>query len=219
MYLAAIHFVTAAPFNTNHCERTVPHVWRPFVPSHRQLYSPCLSRKHSANCVGTWNGQQCRYFHLTWMVVFFSLTLNFFVFLSQDFRFKYETRDPNFFEVFIEQPGASFTLTLENATRTVWSCIIRQCACWSFFKYSVFSVSVTNTLQNYQSIICFRPPHPWQLTTHVPQPLCLNWRHMVSIFLLYLFFALILLEKIIKIRLFKGARTCYFKLSKVNYTL
>lgn len=160
MYLAAIHFVTAAPFNTNHCERTVPHVWRPFVPSHRQLYSPCLSRKHSANCVGTWNGQQCRYFHLTWMVVFFSLTLNFFVFLSQDFRFKYETRDPNYFEVFIEQPGASFTLTLKNATRTVWSCIIRQCACWSFFKYSVFSVSVTNTLQNYQSIICFRPPPP-----------------------------------------------------------
>ncbi|XP_077434939.1 NACHT, LRR and PYD domains-containing protein 1a-like isoform X3 [Vanacampus margaritifer] len=38
----------------------------------------------------------------------------------------YESRDPNYFEVFIEQPRNTFTLKLENSAGTVWSCRIRQ---------------------------------------------------------------------------------------------
>ncbi|XP_019725580.1 NACHT, LRR and PYD domains-containing protein 1b allele 2-like isoform X2 [Hippocampus comes] len=42
------------------------------------------------------------------------------------FQLIYESWDPNYIEVFIQQPGNEFTLSLENATGTVWSCEIRQ---------------------------------------------------------------------------------------------
>ncbi|XP_077427374.1 uncharacterized protein LOC144055341 [Vanacampus margaritifer] len=37
-----------------------------------------------------------------------------------------EDWDPNYFEVYIEQPGDEFTLQLENSAGTVWSCKIRK---------------------------------------------------------------------------------------------
>ncbi|XP_077388260.1 NACHT, LRR and PYD domains-containing protein 1b allele 3-like isoform X1 [Festucalex cinctus] len=53
-----------------------------------------------------------------------------------DFRLTYESRDPNYFEVFIRQPGDEFTLKLENAAGPVWSCVIRH------YDYSVVRFSI-----------------------------------------------------------------------------
>ncbi|XP_077387349.1 uncharacterized protein LOC144025344 [Festucalex cinctus] len=43
-----------------------------------------------------------------------------------EFTLTYESWDPNYFEVFIEQPRDKFTLKLENSAGTAWSCGIRQ---------------------------------------------------------------------------------------------
>ncbi|XP_028445361.1 caspase-1-like, partial [Perca flavescens] len=38
----------------------------------------------------------------------------------------YEGGDPNFFEVFIENPDSHFQLTLRHESETVWTCAIRK---------------------------------------------------------------------------------------------
>lgn len=38
----------------------------------------------------------------------------------------YESSDPNFFEVFIENPDSNFQLTLGHETGSVWTCVIRK---------------------------------------------------------------------------------------------
>ncbi|XP_054647499.1 uncharacterized protein LOC129189636 isoform X2 [Dunckerocampus dactyliophorus] len=43
-----------------------------------------------------------------------------------DFKLTDESRDPNFFEVYIQQPAHIFSLRLENAAGQVWRCTIRQ---------------------------------------------------------------------------------------------
>ncbi|XP_077369295.1 uncharacterized protein LOC144013857 isoform X2 [Festucalex cinctus] len=44
----------------------------------------------------------------------------------KNFKLAYEDWDPNYFEVYIQQPGDEFTLQLENSAGTVWSCTIRK---------------------------------------------------------------------------------------------
>ncbi|XP_070768701.1 NACHT, LRR and PYD domains-containing protein 1b allele 2-like [Enoplosus armatus] len=51
----------------------------------------------------------------------------------QKLKLRYESKDPNFFEVFIENPDRNFTLKLaqENEHEQVWTCVIRKDECQS----------------------------------------------------------------------------------------
>lgn len=55
--------------------------------------------------------------------------LSFFWFiLLQKLKLRYESRNPNFFEMFIENPHTNFKLSLtkEDEPQPVWTCVIRK---------------------------------------------------------------------------------------------
>lgn len=49
-------------------------------------------------------------------------------FSPQKLKLRYESRDPNFFEVYVENPDRKFTLKLtkENEHQPVWTCALRK---------------------------------------------------------------------------------------------